>query len=856
MRQPLPLLLILTTTFAGACTRDRTAFAAPAPTVASGLPNALDHAPVAFVPNQGQWPREVRYAASFESMVVFLEQDGWSFALIEPPSGAAASAVTPMTTPPAARCAAVRMAFLGASAERLAPEQPLPGCHHYLLGNDPAKWRRDVPIYAGVRYCGIHDGIDVRAREHDGHFEFDLLLAPGADLDRCEVRVEGAKLDVDASGALVMTTPLGAVHMPEPVSWEVGPAGERIPVVCSYVLRGQHGFGFEARDRRAERALVVDPGLVWSTYLGGSAADFVYRVSLDAQGSTTVAGWSFSPDYPTTPGAFLNTYLGFARPFVTKLAPNGDALVYSTFLGGSGADFAVAMELDGQGRAIVGGWTNSPDFPTTPGAFSTTPNGSTDAFVLRLDAAGSGLSWSTRLGGAGNDYVTALALDAQGTPTVVGQTTSTTFPTTAGALAQNPAGGASDAFVARLSLTGANLVYASYLGGIGDESPTGVSLSPQGDAIVVGQTTSANFPVTPTSLDPGYNGGPGNGDGFVTCLSATGTSLVFSTFLGGSDSDVVFAVARDPQGSITVTGATMSLDFPTTPGAFQTAHHGNQSLDAFVTRLDATGSSLVFSTFLGGASTDSAHAAVVDAFGATTVTGATLSTDYPVTAGALQTTLNQLAADAFITRLSPSGASLQYSTFLGGTAAELGRALAVDALGTVTVGGTTRSQDMPTTPGAWSTNHSNGNYIGFVARLDLLPTGASAFGASSPGCAGPLPITVTAMPRVGNTAFELMSARAAPNTIGVFAAATARLPTPLSILGVDIWIDPTSQLVATTIFSDALGIGRVAIPIPNNPALAGQQFFMQLLWSSPATAPACPSLGWSATPALDIVIQP
>jgi hypothetical protein len=855
MRSPLLLSLCLTVAFAGGCSRESGRPIEPTPAVPPQRVSALERLPIAFVPNQGQWPRGVCYVASFGAMVVFLEEQGWSFTLVEPSGGARAPTVGPPSA--AARGAAVRMTFGGAGTARLDPERPLPGCHHYLLGDDPAKWRRDVPLYGGVRYCGLHDGIDVRAREHDGHFEFDLLLAPGANLDRVEVGVEGAEpLDVDASGALVMTTPLGPVRMPAPTSWEVGHAGERLPVACAYVLRGPHRFGFEVHDRRAERVLVVDPGLVWSTYLGGSTFDAIYGVALDAQGATTVVGWTLSPDFLTTPGAFSTAHQGLARPFVTKLSPTGSTLVYSTFFGGSGADYAVAMALDAQGAATVGGWTNSPDFPTTPGAYSTTPSGSTDAFVLRLDATGSGLVYSTRLGGAGNDYVTALALDAQGSTTVAGQTVSTTFPTTAGALATSYGGGNFDAFVARLSPTGSSLVYATYLGGAGDEGATGLCLSPQGEPVVVGQTTSSNFPTTPASHDPSYNGGPSNGDAFVARLSSTGASLVFSTFLGGSDSDIAFAVACDRQGAITVAGATFSLDFPTTPGAFDTTHHGHLYGDAFVTRLVASGSGLVFSTFLGGGSIDSAHAVVVDALGATTITGQTLSADYPVTVGAFDTNFNLLASDAVVTRLSPSGASLYYSTFLGGTAGEGGRALAVDALGTVTVGGSTRSNDFPTTPGAFATIHVGDTGIGFVARLDLLPTDVVAFGTSSPGCSGPLPITVTSMPSVGNTAFALTSGNAAPNTVGVFAAAGAGLPSPLPVFGVGVWIDPTTLLITATVVSDALGVGSVPMPIPNNPTLAGLQFFAQFLWLSPTTAPPCPPLGWSATPALGIVIQP
>ncbi|MHC4898157.1 MAG: DUF7948 domain-containing protein, partial [Planctomycetota bacterium] len=240
-----------------------------------------------FVPNLGQWEHPARYVAKFGAMTVFLEGKGWVFTLSEKERGAA-----------------VRMQFTTSDSDpRIEPEDQLVGVHNYFLGNDPARWRSDVPRYGAVCYRGVQPGVDVRTREHDGHFEFDLLLEAGAELEPVEIVVEGAsRLYVDDDGALVLETALGPVRMPAPPSWEESPSGEKSPVACRYVLRGEDRLGFEAPGRRPDWALVVDPGLVWSTYLGGDGFDQAHEVALDVKGAATVTGSTGSADFPTTTG--------------------------------------------------------------------------------------------------------------------------------------------------------------------------------------------------------------------------------------------------------------------------------------------------------------------------------------------------------------------------------------------------------------------------------------------------------------------------------------------------------------------------------------------------------------------------
>jgi hypothetical protein len=537
---------------------------------------------------------------------------------------------------------------------------------------------------------------------------------------------------------------------------------------------------------------------VYSTFLGGSWSDGVKGLALDAQGSAIVAGVTDSPDFPTTPGAFDTTYNG-GDAFVTKLSPTGSSLVYSTFLGGAGGDFATALVVDGQGSAIVGGGTGSLDFPITPGAFDTTYNGNGDGFVTKLSPTGSSLIYSTFLGGSwgpgpsspfggGADWVNAVALDGQGAITVAGVTCSADFPTTPGAF-DTSLNGFVDAFVTRFTPTGSALVYSTYIGGTVDSFYSGeqafaLAVDAQGIATIAGMTSSPDFPTTPGAFDTTFNSGGENG--FVTQLAPTGSSLVYSTYLGGL-STCVFALAVDPGGAVTVAGQTSNSTFPTTPGAFNTVQSGNN--------------------------------------------------------------------DAFVTRLSPTGSSVFYSTFL--TSSSLGAyamALALDAQGAATVAGNA-GPGFPTTPGAFSTINSGGG-DGFVTHLDMLPTGASVFGSSSPGCTGPLVIGVTSMPQVGNAAFAITCNNAAPNTVGLIAFAGAGLSSPMTVLGVDVWIDPTSLLATATVFSNPIGAGEVPLPIPAVPTLVGLQLFAQFVWIGPGSPPPCPPLGLSASNALAITIQP
>ncbi len=393
-----------------------------------------------------------------------------------------------------------------------------------------------------------------------------------------------------------------------------------------------------------------DGTLIYSTVIGGSGhEDRAYAVAVDAAGRAAVAGWTHSPNFPTTPGAWDTVKNGFFSTFVLRLSATGDALEYSTFLDGSNGSQAYALAMTDSGSAIVGGDTTSPDFPTTLGAFDSTHGGDYDGFLTRLDPTGSRLEWSTFLGGISEDRVFGLTIDSAGTITATGLTGSPEFPTTPGAF-DTQISLARDGFVTRMDSTG-QLVWSTFLGGIGDDSGAALALAEDGSVVVGGCTLSQDFPTTPGAHQPlftlPYNG---NEEAFVTRLDATGSSLIYSTFLGGIGQEFVFSLAVDPSGVATAGGA-VGGPFSLTPGAFDASNGLVRGFDVFVTRLDPQASRLFYSTRVAGSLDDYGLGLAMSPSGRITVCGLTVSTDYPVTPDAFRNHYTGGNAEAVITTL-------------------------------------------------------------------------------------------------------------------------------------------------------------------------------------------------------------
>jgi hypothetical protein len=682
--------------------------------------------PLAFVENRGQTDNRVRYHAQGSRHGFFLTPRELRLAF--------------QTGSDRRRGVALALRFLGGNPQVvLKGEQRLPGKVNYLRSNDPARWRTGLRGYGRIVYRELWPGVDLALRGRAGELKYEFRVRPGARPADIRLAWRGADgLAHDGAGGLLIETAQGVLRDSPPVAYQVI-GGTRVPVDTRYVLnRGaevERSYGFAVgRGYRPDHELIIDPGLAYSTFLGGGAHEEGADIAVDGSGNAYVTGFTQSPDFPTTPGAFDRTGAAGNNldAFVTKLNATGSALVYSTFLGGSNFEWGRGLAIDAAGNAYLAGQTKSSNFPTTGGAFDRTFNvddcprcgiDQYDAFVAKLNPSGSRLVFSTFLGGTDFDDAFAVAVDGAGNAHVTGQTGSTTFPTTGGAFDRSR-NGSFDAFVTKLNATGSALVYSTLLGGADNELPAGMALDSAGNAIVGGGTRSANFPTTPGAFDSTHNGGAFDElfDAFVTKLNATGSALVYSTFLGGSKSDFTAGFAVDAARNAYVVGSTLSPDFPTTPGAFDSVFAGSEG---FVARLNAAGSSLVYSTFLGQAA---ASAVAPDADGNAWLAGSTSSPSATTTADASDRQFNGGPSDAYVAKLNAAGSALLFATFLGGSESEGAGDVALDSAGNVYVTGQTISADFPTTPGAFDRVFSGDPSIfwadAFVAKI--------AFGSGAP----------------------------------------------------------------------------------------------------------------------------
>ena len=817
-----------------------------------GRASPLGALPLTFIENQGQWDDAVRFVARKGPLAARFEPFGMVLAQRTASEGVA-----------------VRLSFEGASGEVwIEGEDPLPGVHNFFVG-ERSTWRAEVPGYASVLYHGVYAGVDVRVRDRDGRLEYDVLLERAADLERVVVRCDGVDcLEIDEVGNLVLSTALGELVQAPPQTWQVLAGGELEPVECRYRRIDGTRYGFEAPGSEPGLAMVVDPGLEWSTFLGGAAHEFVQDVAIAANGDVVACGQTGSDLFPTSTGAFATSKGIGLDGFVVRMDPTQTGrsqLVYSSFLGGSGEDRANSCSVDDQGVITVVGRTDSVDFPTTPGDYGPSPNGLRDAFVCQLDPSLPGLFqlvYSTLVGRAQNEHGNDHHVDAAGVVTVAGWTQSPGFPTSPGAYDTTHNGGM-DAYVLRLDpgLSGsAQLLYSTFLGGSGDESLSAggqVAVDDQGLITVAGYTASADFPTKPGA----YQRGPAGGlDGFVSRLDPGLLGLdqlVASTYLGGTLDEYLTCVDVDTAGVVTVGGQTISADFPTTSGAYQTTHTGAGGEDAFVTRLDPGLTTLLCSTFLAGSGYDLVNGLQADGSGLVTVAGSVGSSNFPTTDGAYEENFQGGPSifgpfDAFVSRFDPSLGKLLYSTFLGGAAShDFAYNMAVDEELAVAVGGLTQSSDFPMSSSTYDASYA-GNDEAFLTKLDLMPTGADPYGASTPGCMGPIAIGVGSMPKSGDPGFEVLCVNAPPLGTGLLGFSLSKLDPPVSVLGVKLLIDPSPSQLFLTLpsISDALGYSEVPVPIPT--ATAGAVVYAQFLWLPNACGPQ----GFSTSNALELTIQP
>ncbi len=643
---------------------------------------ATDHVPmkarsVGFEVNEGQAASNVRFIQRAGAYTVLAKDHGLDLQLKSPGRSS------------------LHMEFAGAApASRLSSADLLPGRINYLKGNNPAAWRRNIPTFARIEYNDLYPGVTASLYNNGGQLEYDIAVQPGSNLSVVTLSFssKGKRIErtLAPNGDLLCHLENGEVRIHKPVVYQTSGSSPRQFLEGQFALRSSNDVGFVVPRYDHTKALIIDPVVTYSTYLGGGDDEGIFGIKQDASGNLYVAGETSSIDFPNVSATQKSYGGGEYDGFVSKFDRTGTQLIYSTYLGGNGYDHCNGLVLATDGSVSVAGITQSSDFPTV-NAVQTTLKGSSDAFVTHLDASGSQLLFSTYLGGSSSDHAGALALGPDQSIYVTGQTQSLDFPVTRGVI--QPACGTrpgaqscgGDAFVTRFDRTGL-LLYSTYLGGTGSDSAADVAVDEHGQAFIAGTTSSKDFPVE-RAYQPANGGGT---NAFLSRLSADGSHLVFSTYFGGIANTSSFGLALDQDHNAYLVGITFGSGLPLL-NAFQPVFGGGP-FDGFIAKFGSKGQ-LAYSSCLGGSSDEFAFRVTVNGDSQATIMGLTSSLDFPVL-NPLQAGFGGGVYDAFITKVAASG-SLNYSTYLGGSGDEFGYSIYSDAAGGVWIGGSTSSQNFP-----------------------------------------------------------------------------------------------------------------------------------------------------------------
>jgi hypothetical protein len=673
----------------------------PAPALKPREIAAVGERSLHFEPNLGQTDPQVKFLAHGAEYALFLTSDEAVFSITKPA----------LSTSPASRrkgerpvssSSVLRMRLLGATPHAMQPAEPTQGRSNYFIGRDASKWVKDVQQYSRVNYNELYPGVDATFYGHGRTLEFDYIVKPGARPEQIALGFADLRgLHTNSSGDLVLDSEAGDLYLKKPVAYQQQD-GKRTPVDVHFVARNTNEVGLEIGAYDHNRDLVIDPAIVYSTFLGGSSADAGYGIAVDSTGAVYVCGQTSSTDFPVSNVAYQKHNLGTQNAFITKFSPDGSSLVYSTYLGGEVADSANAIAIDASGNVYVAGGTGSSSFPTTQNAAQpmrhSSGTTSTDAFISKLDSTGANLLYSTYAGGTESNVANAIAVDSQGFAYVAGETTSTDFPNVHGLQGKN--NGSTDGFILKVDTgAGGAFAFADYLGGKSLDSLGGIGLDGAGNIYVTGFTDSTDFPIfgTPYQSKCGTDGkcnaagGQSQFDAVLAALKSDFSGYVYSTYYGGSGSETPGALAVDSAGNAFITGGTSSSDLPlATP--FQSSNNAKGGNTAFVAEMNPTGSTLKYATYLGGSATENGLGVAIDGADNIYVTGQTTSLDFPTVNPVQIAYAGQ--GDAFVTVLNPAAATasqLVFSTWLGGAFAEdsnLG-AIAVDSHNNIYVTGDT-----------------------------------------------------------------------------------------------------------------------------------------------------------------------
>jgi hypothetical protein len=703
----------------------------------SGRLRTMVKMPLYFIENRGQVDPRVAFTVQGTNKTLYFTKEGVTIALpssdrtIDAPRIEKASLRQPTGPEASGGRWIVKLDFVGANGNaRIAGEEKTAAVVSYFKG-PREQWKTGLATYGSILYSDLWPGIDLVYSGTPDRLKYSFRIRPGADAGRIALAYRGVTgVALNDVGELEVETPAGRLKDEKPSAYQEV-QGRRVGIDVAYRLQsgaaGQpSGYGFELGSYDRDLPLVLDPAiLVYAGYIGGGSAglDQGFGIAVDASGAAYVTGRADSSEssgFPVTAGPDL-TFNGGSDAFVAKVSADGTSLVYAGYIGGASFDFGFGIAVDGEGNAYVTGQTQSNEstFPVTVGP-DTTFNGFVDAFVAKVNAAGTALDYAGYIGGTGNDSGRGIAVDGEGNAYVVGQTQSSQlmgFPVAFGPdLTFN---GGTDAFVAKVNSVGTALEYAGYIGGSNNDFGLGIAVDGSGSAYVVGQTQSneTSFPVA-IGPDTTYNGGF---DAFVAKVNAGGTALDYAGYIGGEANDLGFGIAVDVSGNAYVTGSTASTAFPATVGPYLTP---NGLDDAFVAKVRSDGTALEYAGYIGGSGNDQGRGIAVDSLGNAYVTGTTRSdeTTFPVIGGP-DLTYNG-SDDAFVAKVNAGGTALDYAGYIGGAGSDIGFGIAVDGFGNAFVTGSTDSSEA-TFPAAVGPDLTfNGGTDAFVAKVAevKLPT--------------------------------------------------------------------------------------------------------------------------------------
>ena len=600
---------------------------------------------------------------------------------------------------------------------------------NYFKG-EGSDWKKNINPSEELIFKNVYPATDLRLY-FEGHFlRFDFILHPGADPSNISIKINGTdNIRMQNGKELHIGIPNGNIVLKDIFVYQIeADTNKEIPFDLSFAGKE---LNFRVADHDRSKTLVIDP-LIFSTFLGGDNYDYGEDVKVDSAGNVYTCGYSYSSNYPTTAAAYNDEMTGEPEAFpdivISKFNPDADSLIFSTFIGGVIDDYGKSIALDQNNNVFITGYCGpTSTFPTTSGVYDSTFNGGYDVFVIKLSSKGDSLLYSTFIGGTQDDYGQSIAIDDNGNAYVTGYTSyEGGFPVTDNAYDRLLAG-EYDVFISKLGPGGKNLIYSTYLGGKHDDFGQDIAVDEDGKAYITGITRSSDYPVSSRAYDRTYNDttlSKDRGDCFLSKINEIGTQLEYSSFFGGRHTDGAYGIAIDSLKNMYFAGISKSSDYPVTENAYQMAYYGNQAEakghgDIIVTKVSPLGDSLIYSTYIGGESTDRAFDMVLDRAYNVLMTGSTASEEFPTTKNAYDRTWNDslTASDVFLVKLSADGSDLFYSTYIGGRFKDVGNGL--DYLnGLVYITGITASSNFPITHTAFDTLYNGDNkYDIFVTKL-------------------------------------------------------------------------------------------------------------------------------------------